>query len=444
MNQIFSDLLKTEGLINPIPIDDFIFDFDSVFPIKAKRGKISFLLPQKREIFAGVGIIDLAKRGFLFPEGIYENREEKKIILPFSLTEALLDTEIRPRYFYYHPKRFPYEFVSSVSKGEIRKLFFNALREIYFWQGIEYQHIWYYPKGFYSAFIFRLDTDFAKAKEIEKTYQILKETKINATWFINAKEHKDLIPFFAELKKEGEDIQLHCFVHNLFPDYQRNYENIKKGKEILEKGGIEVKGFASPFGFFNQSLYSVLTDLDFSFSSEFGLSYDDFPFYPRIKGKEFPVLQIPIHPICFGRLLEAKFEIKEILEYYQNYIDWRYNNFLPIFLYDHPHRVSQFPELFQKIINYAKSKEGIWLTTMAEFAQWWKERERGGERAFLHTIKADRESFSEGRTLTRKTFYFPFNRAKIKAMRSEISQKINFKARVLFWQINKYLKGRTK
>ncbi|MEO0102092.1 MAG: polysaccharide deacetylase family protein [candidate division WOR-3 bacterium] len=445
MNQILSDLLKTEGLLKPLPIENHLFDFDAHFPIKAKKGKIKFLFPQRKEIFSGVGIIDLEKKGFLFKEGVYEKEEEVKIILPFSLKESLLDTKVKPRFFYFHPRKFPYEFVSAVSKGEIKKLLFNALRQICLWQDIEYQHLWYYPKNFLSVFIFRLDTDFAREREIKITHQILREVGINATWFINSKEHKRLIPFFAHLKKEGEDIQLHCYAHNLFPDYQRNYFNIKKGKELLEEKGIEVKGFASPFGLFNQFLYEVLSDLGFSFSSEFGLSYDDLPFYPRIEDKKFPILQIPIHPMCVGRLLEAGFNEKTMITYYKNYIDWRYGNRLPIIIYDHPHRLAQFPNLFKELINYAKSKERIWLTTMARFYQWWKEREQGEGQ--IHIINREGEYLKDREKeepIKRLSLYFPSNLSKIKGIRNGIIPNLRLKAKSMLWKVNRYLKGRTQ
>lgn len=442
MNQILSDLLKTEGLLNPIPMENHLFDFDANLPIKAKKGKIKFLLPQRREIFSGVGVIDLEKRGFLFKEGVYEKEEELKIILPFSLTETLLDTKVKPRFFYFHPQKFPYEFVSAVSKGEIKKLFFNALRQIYLWQDIEYQHLWYYPKDFFSTFILRLDTDFAKEKEIEKTWRVLQETKIHATWFINAKAHKRLIPFFVHLKREGEDIQLHCFIHNLFPDYQRNYDNIRRGKEILAEEGIEVKGFASPFGLFHLSLYSALSDLAFSFSSEFGLSYDDLPFYPRIEDKKFPILQIPIHPICVGRLLEAGFNEREMIAYYRNYIDWRYENRLPIIIYDHPHRVAQFPNLFKEIINYAQSKTEIWLTTMTGFHQWWEERERGEGQ--IHIIKREGEYLKDSgeKSLPKVSPYFPAHPRKIRGIKNGIIPNLRLKAKSMLWGVNRYRKRR--
>ncbi len=447
MNNLQNQLLQIEGLVNPISLAGHIFDYESVQELKAKirlkRKKIRYLLPQKREIFSGVSIIDLEEKALLFKEGVYENREDRIIILPFSLKRSLLDTRIRPKYFYYHPKKFPYEFVSLVSKGEIRKLFFNAMREIYSWLEIEYKHIWYYPLHYRSAFIFRLDTDFARERELKKSYQLLKETGIKGTWFVNTKEHKKLIPLFASWQKEGEDIQLHCFIHQIFPDYKRNYENILQGKEILREGGIAVNGFAAPFGTFNLPLYQVLSDLDFSFSSEFCLSYDDFPFYPVIQEREFKTLQIPIHPICVGRLLEAGFTPYEMFQYYKNYIDWRYKNSLPIFIYDHPHRVASFPELFRRIINYIKEKGDIWITTMAEFYNWWKEREQEGERCALNIIKGERAGFArpdekETALRPREVVYFPIKSSRIK------KGNIKLFIKGILWRMNKYLKGRTR
>ncbi|MEO0116161.1 MAG: polysaccharide deacetylase family protein [candidate division WOR-3 bacterium] len=439
----YADLLAIEKPLNPIPWEEYLFDLDRK-PSRVKKGKIKFLLPEKKEIFSGVGIIELEKEGFLNQKGLYVDAKEKKIIFPFSLKSALSDIRVKPRYFYYHPKKFPYEFVSAVSKGEIRKLFFNALRQICLWEDMEYQHLWYYPQNFLSVFIFRVDTDFAREREIKITYEILKEVGINATWFINTKEHQRLIPFFTQLRKEGEDIQLHCYTHNLFPDYQSNYLNIQKGKEILEKEGIMVKGFASPFGLFNESLYRVLSDLGFSFSSEFALSYDDFPFYPEIRGRKFPILQIPIHPIGFGRLLEAGFNEEEIFAYYKNYIDWRYKNSLPIVIYDHPHRIAQFPQLFRSILKYACGKRKIWLTTMTDFYEWWKRRE--GNEGAIHIIKGEKEIFRNGEESFQPKMenYFPYHPERIKRMRLGFFPNWRLRAKSIFWRLNKYLKGKIR
>ncbi len=440
MKDIWQSLLATEGVLEGIPIEGSLFDLDSFK--NGKKERIRTIFPKARRIFSGVGPIDLQANGLLFPEGVYEAEGENIIVLPFSTKKALEDCRISPKYFFFAKRKFPYEFVSLVSKGEVRRLIFNAFRLISLRLRGEYRHISYYPKGFRSAFLFRIDTDFATEREIKETYSLLKRMGIRGTWFINAKEHKSLLSFFSSLK--GEDIQLHCFAHKTFPDYNRNYEQISKGKRVLEDAGIEVKGFAAPFGLFNLPLYQALLDLNLSFSSEFGLSYDDLPFYPSFGEREFPILQIPIHPICLSRLLEAKFCEEEIFFYYKNYIDWRYKNSQPVFLYDHPHRIAQFPKLWERIIRYIKEKEGIWFMTMSEFFNWWQERKEVRQSLTEKRIPQESERY-EIKTLKdfpEEIVQFPIENPKIERVKFGLRGRLRLKWKVLSWKITKYLKER--
>ena len=56
-------------------------------------------------------------------------------------------------------------------------------------------------------------------------------------------------------------------------------------------------------------------DMDFEYSSEFTLDYDDLPFFPYLKDGFSKVLQIPIHPISLGRLRRSHFSKNEMLKY---------------------------------------------------------------------------------------------------------------------------------
>ncbi|MCD4796131.1 MAG: hypothetical protein K8R49_03035, partial [Candidatus Cloacimonetes bacterium] len=151
--------------------------------------------------------------------------------------------------------------------------------------------------------------------------------------------------------------------------YERNSNNLKTALSKLEKADIEPNGFAAPFGEWNPALAQVLEDMNFAYSSEFTLDYDDLPFFPFLKDGFSAVLQIPIHPISSGRLRRSHFSEEEMLEYYRKHIEAKQNE--PIIIYHHPHHhhFKVFDEVF-KIIN----KKKFHNITMSEYSSWWKKR----------------------------------------------------------------------
>lgn len=346
-----------------------------------RQGKTSYIVPTSDEIFHNVSLLDIGQKCFkqssVSAQTVYMGNlgKGKIIALPFELDQALLNTSAKPKFFYFPSRKFPYETVAEVGKGGIRKLAINCLRALFQQQNLYYYHLWYYPNSLSSMFTFRVDTDFSPWQQIETVIKLARENELSFTWFINTRTQEGDLAKFAKLKKSNQDIQLHCYNHNVFPDYLPNRNNIEKGKELLKNAGIEPIGFAGPFGEWNENLAQVLEDLGFEYSSEFALAYDDLPSYPIKAVKKSKVLQIPIHPICVGRLLQAGLDFNQIFVYFRRYIDFCYQAREPIMIYDHPHRIHQIPQVFDIIFKKIKSMKNIWLTNFTQFRQWWQQRE---------------------------------------------------------------------
>ncbi len=343
--------------------------------------KFRYITPASDELFYNVGLTDIGQSGFI-PVGfkqpaIYTKSygAGKIIALPFDLDLALTKVNSRPKFFFAPTTKLPYETVACVSKGEIRKLVINCLKSLLFAQSCYYAHLWYYPNSFRSIFAFRVDTDFSPWRQIEAVFKLAQENKMNFTWFINTKAQEGDLAKFIKLKEAGEDLQLHCYKHNVFTDYSLNYTNIEKGKNLLKAVGIEPIGFAGPFGEWNKSLADALAALGFQFSSEFALNYDDLPFYPIVGSEKSTTLQIPIHPIGVGRLLQAGFDSNQIFIYFKRYIELNYQMREPIMIYDHPHRITQMLQVFDTLFKWVKSKKDIWFTNFVFFMRWWQQRE---------------------------------------------------------------------
>ncbi len=381
-----------------------------------KPTRISHLFSDNSDIFNNISVIDLHIKGY--KGNIYQGNYGKGCIiaLPFDVNEAICDTRNERKPFYYPSRKFPNEIVSKVSKGEIRKLIINCIRKLFAKMNLPYVHLWYYPDSFQSAFAFRVDTDFGPEDTLKTTFDLEGKKGIDFTYFINCKAHSDPFGTYktsalsassavddssARLKpcptnnsalsassavknksalsashifNKIPDFQIHCFEHEVYKNYQTNFDNIKKAKTILENAGIKPIGFVSPYGFWNENLQKAIEDLDIKYSSEFSLAYDDLPFYPILENRRSKVLQIPVHPICIGRLVHVSLTKENCIDYYSRYFVQQLQANEPIFIYDHPHRIAQFPDVFSEVLNNAKKLPDIWLTNMTEFYHWWKKR----------------------------------------------------------------------
>jgi hypothetical protein len=195
------------------------------------------------------------------------------------------------------------------------------------------------------------------------------------SWYVNVGAHAAHLDLFADLARHGHDIQLHCQRHTTYPDYSRNLNNFRQGKDEMASAGITPVGVVAPFGEWNPNLNRALEELGFEYSSEFCLAYDDLPFRPVLGGRLSKVLQVPVHPICLGRLVAARASAAQMTAYFRSVIDLQVARREPCFLYDHPERIAQFSDVLTDVLHYGKERCGS-VTTITDFARWWQRRER--------------------------------------------------------------------
>jgi hypothetical protein len=164
---------------------------------------------------------------------------------------------------------------------------------------------------------------------------------------------------------------------------EENVRNILRGIEVLQAAGIEPSGFAAPHGRFNAGLLEALTALRITHSSEFGLAYDDLPFLVGTG----PLLQIPVHPVCLGLVLEAAARKNNahapphwnpaqiILEHWEQLARKCCATGMPLFLYGHPTgRLGRYPQVLRHAIRIASESPAFWKTTFTELDRWWRAR----------------------------------------------------------------------
>ena len=298
------------------------------------------------------------------------------IALPFNLNDLMLDERSKKLYFS-SPNVLLKEEVSLISKGNLRRLIVNCFHYLHLIRGIPYIHIWYYPNNYHTVFCYRLDLDIFNDKEINNIISVIKRNNISFSWFLSVINNKNYKKGIKYLYKINQDIQSHSYEHIIYNSFEKNYDNILKSNnfilKLLNKPPI---GFAAPFGHWNKSLGESLEKLNFLYSSEFSLSYDDLPFYPYLYKSKSKIIQIPIYPICMGSLKMRLYSIRQMKNYFNYLINMQYNKQMPLVLYDHPTECEKYPQVLNFIINKIKSLPNLKIINLTEFAKWWKKREK--------------------------------------------------------------------
>jgi hypothetical protein len=342
---------------------------------------VEYLYPAPQSSFRSVGIIDVHSRCQLAwnANELKTNRgslsayvgtrpNDIVIALPFDPSLVLSDRRTAVKSFYSPERRLPFETVSLVSKGEIRMLVADCLEVLHHHRGLPFVHVWPFPHHARSFFCFRIDTDYGTDEQMNTLASVIHRNGISATWFVDAKSHEHVMKYYKEMHKQ--EIGVHCFEHQTFPDYERNLQNIHSAKKVLQDAKIEVKGFAAPFGAWNEELSRAVADCGFEYSSEFSYDYDNLPVVPRL-GKGRGVLQLPIHPICIGSLKRHGYDDAQMIRYFQSIIQRKLLTREPIIFYHHPkdghHKVLEW--IFQEI-----RQNHIPHKTMGEYARWWNMR----------------------------------------------------------------------
>jgi len=349
--------------------------------ITAQLAHIDYLYPAHDSVFYSLGIVDIYARCQLawnanelktnrgsFAARVGTQVDDLVIALPFDPSVLILDHRAAIKSFYSPERRLPFETVSKVSKGEIRTLVLRCLELLHHRRGLPFVHLWNFPNGARSLFCLRIDTDNGTYEQLKNLSLVVHQNGISATWFVDAKSHAKFIKSFIEMNEQ--EIGVHCFNHETYPDYERNVQNIRKAQELLRSSGFRLQGFAAPFGTWNNELGRAIIDCGFEYSSEFSYDYDNLPSLPQLHDGN-GVLQVPIHPICIGSLKVHGYKSEQMIRYFVNVVERKIAVHEPIIFYHHPRdmHLDVLKWLFKEM-HYEK----VPTKTMGEYASWWKMR----------------------------------------------------------------------
>ena len=311
---------------------------------------------------------------------------------------------IRKNFYSEFSDTFTSEQVSVVSKGIIRNHVQKALEYLFHKRGLPFVHLWFYPDGARNIFSFRIDTDMGSKEDIISLDDLLQDYNIPATWFVETKSSQKWIDLF--LKLNNQEISYHCYRHKNFFSNKKNAENIAIGLKVLKDAGIKPKGYAAPYGEWNNKIAGAIDSFSFLYSSEFGFAYDTLPLFPYCRNGFSKTLQIPIHPVSIGRLHWGGHSEENMLKYFSRIIEQKLLFNEPVILYTHPFekRLKVFEKVFESIINYNaeiskdinSGTKKIRILTFSDYAEWWKKRltvkwsaEVKNNKVFIKGIDAD-------------------------------------------------------
>lgn len=238
-----------------------------------------------------------------------------------------------------------------------------------------------YPYPYRSAFNFRFDHDSCVPGDFAAALRATSGNEGCFTHFISGAGFAEHLGVLRSLS--GCDVGSHGYWHHTYADAQSNLRNIRRGVALLEAAGLQPYGFAAPHGRYTAGLHQALVELQMPYSSEFAVAYDELPLFVDCSG----LLQVPVHPVCLGLLLEeasrrypgdAKRQQAAAGAFERHLAEFaraQYAQGEPIFVYGHPdHRLGRWPQVIRGTLSVIGQFASLWKTSLGEFSRWWRAR----------------------------------------------------------------------
>jgi hypothetical protein len=345
--------------------------------LTVKRRSISCLIPANDSLFEGAGLLDIYSIGERITgaehcadklgkpavfTGVWNGAPV--VALPFDPGSLILDGRSSTKSFYGKTARFPFERVSLVSKGGLRRLVSSSLEFLHHRLEMPYLHLWHHPGGSQVSACFRVDTDGAGRDDLERLYAVITEHGLNGTWFLDAKSQEPHFPFYRSMN--GQEIGVHGDIHETYGEYEKNLANFSAGRDRLRDAGFATPGAAAPFGLWNDGLKQCYRELGFEYSSEFSYDYDNRPSLPP--GGGYATFQIPVHPVSVGSLRRQGYGPEEMTDYFSAYTERMIVMREPVMVYHHPRNGhEEVLKSYFELLN----RHAVPVRPMHEIARWW-------------------------------------------------------------------------
>ncbi len=273
------------------------------------------------------------------------------------------------------------EQIAGTDRRQVRRRIVSRLRERIEQAGGVWMTLAPYPFPYRSSVNFRIDYDRYDAGDFQNTMATIRDHAGATSHYVAGEAYESAPEALRQF--EGLDVGSHGYRHCVGRNESENYENVKRGIDVLRHNGLAPSGFSAPGGQYTRTLAAALEQLAVGHSSEIGLAYDDWPFWPNRSS----VLQIPVHPVSLGlflanvrgagvrRAVAAQQAVRAAVDYFRQVARAKYHAGEPVFFYGHlTGRLGHYPQVIRAVFDTADSFAAVWPTTHTGFAAWWRAR----------------------------------------------------------------------
>ncbi len=334
-------------------------------------------------------------------EGLTPDNYEKVDHLR-NYSSRLSNRATERRFVYINPEHQcdVWERLPTCSRKKIRNEIRNAAIGKARAAGIPFIQKWYWPQGARSYFTFRADMDGGDGTSLSRFIEGVQPWRASLSLFVCGKAYAGKSELLKMTVALGAEIGNHTYTHFVFSDRKRNRLNLELTEVLLSRNKVIPKGYVGPASFWHRSMYQVLEEKGYEYTSSFGLSHDDFPsFIPKSRHEMFSMVELPFHCLgdCFPKF-GMNLDSEEVGEFFDRLIKKKYHLCEPMFIYGHPDmpgRMGDYPKLVARICNKALSYDDVRTGNMADIAEWWRIR---------HATKAEIEFDRENRLVIAREY----------------------------------------
>lgn len=221
---------------------------------------------------------------------------------------------------------------------------------------------------------------------MKRIVDILEREKVPATFFIPAmmlEIHPETISQVQRL--ESYEVGVHGWIHEYnanLPSYEVEKSLIEKSLTLLtEKFGKAPVGYRAPSWNFSPFTLDVIKSLGFLYDSSLMARDDPYEICEQSAGgmlQPTGVLELPVNwilddfPLLNSWPGGGYIAPRDVLQIYKDEFDRAYVEGGMFSLTMHPHVIGRRSRILilEELINYIKTKEGVWFTTHAEAANY--------------------------------------------------------------------------
>ncbi len=200
---------------------------------------------------------------------------------------------------------------------------------------------------------FRVDSDGFKLSAVQSSLRLSEKAGFPFTWFVDVKPAIDNLSFYKYAASCKQDIQLHCFNHLFQPNSNKFKRDVLLGKDLLEDTlGYRIKGYSGPSGRYTLNNYRILSELGFTYTSDFSFAHD----FPIFNIPAISLLQVPIYPFSIGTSIAANWSTSNYVKHMKSYLKLKYLQRQDAIIYAHPeNRIELYTNELLEVFGFARS-----------------------------------------------------------------------------------------